>query len=221
MLTVHSERRRSDNDETELLIGERPHGTFSRQLFLSDTLDTERLEAQYTDGVLMVRIPIKEQAKPRRVNAAGGHRNAPRSMPSRPIMTMTRRRGQLMSDADRAAEVPDARRPLSLPDDNDPLYTVGQVADMLGVQPAFLRRLEAQEAVAPQRSAGGQRRYSRLEIGRIDAINRLLGEGMTVEGAKRIIELQRENALLREQLADPDSSPPGPLTTGTPTSAVQ
>ena len=72
---------------------------------------------------------------------------------------------------------------------------------MLGVQPAFLRRLEAQQAVAPQRSAGGQRRYSRLEIDRIDAINRLLGEGMTVEGAKRIIELQTENALLREQLA--------------------
>ena len=115
-----------------------------------------------------------------------------------------------MSDADRATEVPDARRPWSLPDDNDPLYTVGQVADMLGVQPAFLRRLEAQQAVAPQRSAGGQRRYSRLEIGHIDAINGLLGEGMTVEGAKRIIELQRENALLREQLADPDSSPPEP-----------
>ena len=72
VLTVHSERRRSDNDETELLIGERPHGTFSRQLFLSDTLDTERLEAKYTDGVLTVRIPIKEQAKPRRVSVAAG-----------------------------------------------------------------------------------------------------------------------------------------------------
>ena len=69
---VGRSRRRSDNDETELLIGERPHGTFSRQLFLSDTLDTERLEAQYTDGVLAVRIPIKEQAKPRRVSVAGG-----------------------------------------------------------------------------------------------------------------------------------------------------
>ena len=114
-----------------------------------------------------------------------------------------------MSDADRAANVPDARPPLSFPDDSDPLYTVGQVADMLGVQPAFLRRLEAQQAVTPQRSAGGQRRYSRLEIHRIDAINRLLGEGMTVEGAKRIIELQTENALLREQLAAPDSSQRG------------
>src|SRR6188474_1433840 len=72
VLTVHSERRRSDNDETELLIGERPHGTFSRQLFLSDTLDTERLAADYTDGVLRLRVPVKEQAKPRRVDIAVG-----------------------------------------------------------------------------------------------------------------------------------------------------
>jgi DNA-binding transcriptional MerR regulator len=86
------------------------------------------------------------------------------------------------------------------------LYTVGQVADMLGVPPAFLRRLEAQEVVTPRRSAGGQRRYSRLEIQHIDAINDLLGEGMTVAGAKRIIELQGEIAVLREQLAAPDPS---------------
>jgi len=72
VLTVHAERRRSDADDIELLIGERPHGTFSRQLFLADTLDNERLEAEYTDGVLMVRIPVKEQAKPRRVNVAAG-----------------------------------------------------------------------------------------------------------------------------------------------------
>jgi DNA-binding transcriptional MerR regulator len=86
------------------------------------------------------------------------------------------------------------------------LYTVGQVADMLGVPPAFLRRLESQQVVTPQRSTGGQRRYSRVEIEHIDAINGLLGEGMTVAGAKRIIELQSEIAGLREQLAAPDPS---------------
>lgn len=72
VLAVHAERHRSDGDEIELLIGERPHGTFSRQLFLADTLDSERLDADYTDGVLTVRIPVKEQAKPRRVNVAAG-----------------------------------------------------------------------------------------------------------------------------------------------------
>jgi HSP20 family protein len=68
VLTVHAERHRPTDDDVELLIGERPHGTFSRQLFLADTLDTDRIAADYTDGVLRLRIPVKEQAKPRRVD---------------------------------------------------------------------------------------------------------------------------------------------------------
>ena len=72
VLSVHAQRQRPGDDEVELLIGERPHGTFSRQLFLAETLDTERLEAEYTDGVLRLRVPVKEQAKPRRVEIASG-----------------------------------------------------------------------------------------------------------------------------------------------------
>ena len=53
-------------------MGERPTGTFSRQLFLGETLDTERIAADYTDGVLRLRVPVKEQAKPRRVDIAFG-----------------------------------------------------------------------------------------------------------------------------------------------------
>ena len=68
VLTVHAERHRPDADDVELLIGERPHGTFSRQLFLAETLDTDRIAADYADGVLRLRIPVKEQAKPRRVD---------------------------------------------------------------------------------------------------------------------------------------------------------
>jgi HSP20 family protein len=67
VLTVHAERRRQDADGVELLIGERPQGTFSRQLFLGDTLDADRIEADYRDGVLTLRVPITEKAKPRRV----------------------------------------------------------------------------------------------------------------------------------------------------------
>ena len=67
VLTVHAERRRAVPDEVEMLVAERPHGTFSRQLFLGETLDTERIEAQYHDGVLTLHIPIAEKAKPRRV----------------------------------------------------------------------------------------------------------------------------------------------------------
>jgi HSP20 family protein len=71
VLTVHAERHRPTDDDVELLIGERPHGTFSRQLFLAETLDTERIAADYTDGVLRLLIPVKEQAKPRRVDIGG------------------------------------------------------------------------------------------------------------------------------------------------------
>jgi HSP20 family protein len=76
VLTVHAQRQRTSLEGVELLVGERPHGTFSRQLFLGDGLDTERIDASYTDGVLALRVPIAEKAKPRRVpiNLAEGSR---------------------------------------------------------------------------------------------------------------------------------------------------
>ena len=46
---------------------ERPQGQFSRQLFLGEGLDAERIEASYDAGVLTVTIPVAEQAKPRKV----------------------------------------------------------------------------------------------------------------------------------------------------------
>jgi HSP20 family protein len=67
VLTVRAERRRPAGDTVELVAAERPMGIFSRQLFLGDTLDTDKLEAGYDNGVLTLRIPVAEQAKPRRV----------------------------------------------------------------------------------------------------------------------------------------------------------
>ena len=87
---------------------------------------------------------------------------------------------------------PGHRASPAFPADDAPLYTVGQVADMLGVQPAYLRRLDAHDVVRPSRSTGRQRRYSRLEIDRIDVVISLMGEGMTLAGAQRIVELQAE-----------------------------
>jgi HSP20 family protein len=79
VLTVHAERHRPADEDVELLIGERPHGTFSRQLFLAETLDTDKISAEYVDGVLRLRLPVKEQAKPRRVDIAVG-KSAPASI---------------------------------------------------------------------------------------------------------------------------------------------
>ena len=72
VLTVHAERKRPSDDEVERVVGERTYGTFSRQMFLGDTLDVDRLEADYVDGVLSIRIPVAEQAKPRRIEIARG-----------------------------------------------------------------------------------------------------------------------------------------------------
>lgn len=72
VLTVHAQRSRAALDGVEMLVGERPQGTFSRQLFLGEGLDTDRIEASYVDGVLALRLPIEEKAKPRRVPITTG-----------------------------------------------------------------------------------------------------------------------------------------------------
>ncbi len=74
VLTVHAERKPGFGQEAERVVGERTYGVFSRQLFLGETLDAENLTADYDAGVLTIKIPVAEQAKPRRiaVNASGG-----------------------------------------------------------------------------------------------------------------------------------------------------
>src|SRR5918999_1858256 len=67
VLTVHAERKRPDED-AERIAAECSYGVFSRQLFLGDTLDADNLKADYTDGVLTLRIPVAERAKPRRIS---------------------------------------------------------------------------------------------------------------------------------------------------------
>ena len=67
VLTVKAERRPVDREQFEMQVAERPLGVFSRQLFLGDTLDTDHIDASYEAGVLTLRIPIAEKAKPRRI----------------------------------------------------------------------------------------------------------------------------------------------------------
>lgn len=92
--------------------------------------------------------------------------------------------------------------PLPIDDVHASLYTVGQVAGMLGVQPAFLRRLDVEEVVQPSRSDGGQRRYSRAEIDCVQKVSDMAGEGMTLAGIRRILVLEAEVADLKRQLAE-------------------
>ncbi|MGW5663142.1 Hsp20/alpha crystallin family protein [Streptomyces sp. NPDC003758] len=72
VLTVKAERKPAYGEDSEMVITERPAGTFSRQLFLGETLDIERIDASYEAGVLKLRIPVADQAKPRKIAVSGG-----------------------------------------------------------------------------------------------------------------------------------------------------
>lgn len=76
VITVRAERPEWNNDR-EMVAAERPRGVFSRQLFLGENLDTDKIEANYTDGVLRLTIPVAEKAKPRKIEiTSNGHRTA-------------------------------------------------------------------------------------------------------------------------------------------------
>ena len=71
VLTIHAERKGPVDEDAERIVAERTYGTFSRQLFLGETLDVENLKANYEDGVLTIEIPVAEAAKPRKIPING------------------------------------------------------------------------------------------------------------------------------------------------------
>ena len=75
VLTVRAERRPVNlGDEAVQHLSERPLGVFSRQMFLGDALDTDHISASYDNGVLVLRIPIAEKARPRKIAVGGAQR---------------------------------------------------------------------------------------------------------------------------------------------------
>ena len=79
VLNVHAERPRTEteNDNIEIISSERAYGSFSRQLFLGEALDCDHIEAEYANGVLRLRIPIAETAKPRKVHVSSSAKKKP------------------------------------------------------------------------------------------------------------------------------------------------
>ncbi|MFI6494809.1 Hsp20/alpha crystallin family protein [Streptomyces sp. NPDC050564] len=77
VLTVRAERPAADAKEADLLLAERPHGVFSRQLLLGDSLNLEKIAAHYDAGVLTLNIPVLEEAKPRRIEISASHPQPP------------------------------------------------------------------------------------------------------------------------------------------------
>jgi HSP20 family protein len=71
VLTVRAERRPKAEDGAEKQVAERTYGVYSRQLFLGEALDTDNIAADYEAGVLTLRIPVAEKAKPRKISITG------------------------------------------------------------------------------------------------------------------------------------------------------
>ena len=74
-LTIRAERREQVDGDVQWLSHERPSGTFARQLTLGYGVASSAIEADYSDGVLTLTIPVAEEAKPRKiaVSHTGGH----------------------------------------------------------------------------------------------------------------------------------------------------
>ena len=77
MLTVRAERAPVKADGAEMIVAERPYGTFTRQVFLGETLDADHIAADYAAGVLTLTIPVHEAAKPRSIHVTSSdHKQA-------------------------------------------------------------------------------------------------------------------------------------------------
>jgi DNA-binding transcriptional MerR regulator len=99
-------------------------------------------------------------------------------------------------------------------DDHDyATFTMGQAAQILDVQQAFLRSLDAAGVLKPQRSDGGHRRYSRRQLALAGRIRELFDQGMTLEAASRIVELQDQLEEARARIVELEARDGSPVRT--------
>jgi HSP20 family protein len=70
VLTIKAERHFALQENDEILVSERPQGAFTRQLMLAESLESDKLDANYDQGVVSITIPVAEHAKPRRVQVS-------------------------------------------------------------------------------------------------------------------------------------------------------
>lgn len=75
-------------------------------------------------------------------------------------------------------------------DEHYPAYTMGRAAEMLGATQGFLRSLDEAKLIAPRRSAGGHRRYSRYQLRIAARVRELLDQGTALDAACRIVTLE-------------------------------
>jgi MerR family transcriptional regulator/heat shock protein HspR len=88
------------------------------------------------------------------------------------------------------------------------VYVISVAAELADMHPQTLRMYERKGLLEPARTSGGSRRYSDEDIARLQRIASLASEGMNLSGIRRVMELEAENARLREQLAEAQARNP-------------
>jgi MerR family transcriptional regulator/heat shock protein HspR len=86
------------------------------------------------------------------------------------------------------------------------VYVISVFAEIAGVHPQTLRNYERTGLLNPQRTSGGSRRFSDADLADLRRIQELTNEGVNLEGVKRILQLERENAALRQELEHRDAA---------------
>ncbi|RIX30130.1 heat shock protein transcriptional repressor HspR [Amnibacterium setariae] len=85
-------------------------------------------------------------------------------------------------------------------DADDPIFPIAAAAELAGMHPQTLRQYDRLGLVVPRRTAGKSRRYSLREVAQLREVQRLSGEGVSLEGIKRVLELENEVVSLRDRV---------------------
>ena len=89
---------------------------------------------------------------------------------------------------------------------DDPAFAIAVAADLAGMHPQTLRQYDRLGLVSPRRTAGKSRRYSLREVAQLREVQRLSGEGVSLEGIRRILELENEVVGLRSRVRELESA---------------
>ena len=91
-------------------------------------------------------------------------------------------------------------------DETSPIFSIAAAAELAGLHAQTLRQYDRLGLVQPSRTAGNTRRYSMRDVGRLRQVQLLSGEGVSLEGIRRILEMSDENRELRVRVRELESA---------------
>ena len=91
-------------------------------------------------------------------------------------------------------------------DESSPIFSIAAAAELAGLHAQTLRQYDRLGLDEPARTAGNTRRYSMRDVGRLKQVQLLSGEGVSLEGIRRILEMSDENRELRERVRELESA---------------